>query len=273
VADAARGSLVPRILTALVLVALALGLGYLGGPYFAAVVAAAAGGVFFEIERMAGALRPPGGPAVLALATLGGTVAATLEVGALCGLAVAGLGVALVAALELFRRHPMPWRQGASLVALSTAAVALVWLREYSEFGRAALFWLFAVVWASDTGAFLIGRLIGGPRLAPRISPNKTLAGAAGGLLAALGGGVLVAAALAWIAWLPGMPPVPLLLGAAAATSLAAQLGDLAESAIKRHYGVKDSGVFLPGHGGLFDRLDSLIAAGIVYALIMHGHG
>jgi phosphatidate cytidylyltransferase len=118
------------------------------------------------------------------------------------------------------------------------------------------MIFLLAVVWSSDIGAYLAGRLIGGPKLAPRISPGKTWSGAAGGVAAVLAVGV--AAAALW-----PVPAAPV-VAAAAVLGVAAQAGDLLESAVKRHFGVKDSGRLIPGHGGLLDRLDGLMAAGLV---------
>ena len=121
--------------------------------------------------------------------------------------------------------------------------------------GRATIFFLLGVVWASDIGAYAFGRLIGGPKLAPALSPNKTWAGAAGGLICAL---LVGFAAAHW-----GHREALQLLAATAAVAIAAQLGDLGESFAKRHFHVKDSGGLIPGHGGLLDRLD--IAAGGCY--------
>lgn len=132
-------------------------------------------------------------------------------------------------------------------------AAALIGLRLGSA-GFVNILYLLLIVWASDIGAYLVGRLVGGPRLAPRISPGKTWSGGVGGLLAA---GLVGYAAAALLA-----PPTNLhAFGLASFLGLVSQLGDLAESALKRHCGVKDSGALIPGHGGVFDRLDGLLAA------------
>ena len=122
--------------------------------------------------------------------------------------------------------------------------------------GAGVVLFLLAVVWSSDVGAYVTGRLFGGPRLAPSISPGKTWSGAAGGLASA----VLVGAAAAGLGW----GHVGLVMLAAGVLGIAAQIGDLLESAVKRHFGVKDSGRLIPGHGGLLDRLDGLMAASLV---------
>jgi len=134
---------------------------------------------------------------------------------------------------------------GVPYIGLATAA--LLWLRAGDGVGRRAVLFVMLVVWASDIGAYLVGRLLGGPLLAPAISPGKTWSGAAGGLLAA---------ALVGFATLH---PAAALL--ATGLGIAAQLGDLMESAMKRGFGVKDSGWIIPGHGGLLDRLDGLLTA------------
>jgi len=151
------------------------------------------------------------------------------------------------------------WPAGLMYVAL--AGAALLWLRTDPVGGRADVMFLLAVVWAGDIGAYLIGRWIGGARLAPRISPGKTWSGALGGLAAAMAAGLLVALvasdAAAWRGALVG-----------AALGIVAQAGDLLESYVKRRLEVKDSGHLIPGHGGLFDRLDSVLAAAPAAALL-----
>ncbi|HVF36715.1 MAG TPA: phosphatidate cytidylyltransferase [Sphingomicrobium sp.] len=144
-------------------------------------------------------------------------------------------------------------------------ALSLLWIRERAGFqgiglGFDLLIWVFLVVWATDIGAFFAGRAIGGPKLAPSISPNKTIAGLIGGIASA----ILLAGV--WVSWtkLPA-----LLLWLAAPFALVAQLGDLFESGLKRRAGAKDSGTWLPGHGGLLDRLDGLVPVAVLTAALM----
>jgi len=139
-------------------------------------------------------------------------------------------------------------------------AAALHWLR-IDAAGLLNVLFLLAIVWSSDIGAYVAGRLAGGPKLAPRISPGKTWSGAAGGLVAAVAVGLAVSQAVQ-----PG-PPLHAVV-VAAGLSVASQLGDLLESAAKRHFGVKDSSRMIPGHGGLFVRLDGVLAAAPVAALL-----
>lgn len=137
--------------------------------------------------------------------------------------------------------------------------VALVWLREQSD-GRAWTILVFAIAWAADVAAYALGNLLGGPKLWPRFSPNKTWSGFLGGLLAAIVVSVLVAS-LASIA-LPLWAAAVLGLG----VGLATMAGDLWESALKRRFGVKDAGHLIPGHGGLMDRVDGLMFAVVAMA-------
>ena len=144
-------------------------------------------------------------------------------------------------------------------------AVALLWIRERAEFQGIGesfdlLIWVFLVVWATDIGAYFAGRAIGGPKLAPSISPNKTVAGLVGGVASA----AILAGAWASMVGLPS-----LLLWLAVPFAIAAQLGDLFESGLKRRAGVKDSGTWLPGHGGLLDRLDGLVPVAVLTAALM----
>ena len=115
------------------------------------------------------------------------------------------------------------------------------------------------VVWSTDIGGYFAGRGLGGPKLWPRVSPKKTWAGAIGGFVASL----LIATGFATMGYGKALP----LLVLAAALSIAAQLGDLFESAVKRRFGVKDSSQIIPGHGGLLDRLDGFVAAIIMAAI------
>ncbi|HET9398720.1 MAG TPA: phosphatidate cytidylyltransferase [Sphingomicrobium sp.] len=144
-------------------------------------------------------------------------------------------------------------------------AVALLWIRERAEYqgigqGFDLLIWVFLVVWSTDIGAYFAGRAIGGPKLAPAISPNKTIAGLIGGVICA----ALVAGAWVYFVRLPAP-----LLWLSVPFAVAAQLGDLFESGLKRRAGVKDSGTWLPGHGGLLDRLDGLVPVAVLTAALM----
>ncbi len=172
--------------------------------------------------------------------------------------------VALAAAVmfvewsRMVRGWGLHWIVGGFLYALLPAA-ALLWIRERADHTLFLLLWVFIVTWSTDIGAYFAGRAIGGPKLAPAISPNKTWAGLIGGMIAAavLGG--------VW-ATTTGLPGA--LIWLAPLFAAGAQLGDLFESWLKRRAGVKDSGDLLPGHGGVLDRLDGLVVVACLTALV-----
>ena len=166
---------------------------------------------------------------------------------------VAALGVALLAPSE--RRF---W-VGAGVLYAAVIAVVPTDLRGHVAHGLVAILWLFAVVWLSDIVAYFTGRSFGGPKLWPAVSPKKTWSGAIGGFIGGVGGALLVVYGMAeffGLGWYRGVPLIILTMLAA----IVSQAGDLSESAMKRHFGVKDSGHIIPGHGGVMDRLDSFWA-------------
>ncbi|MEZ5932414.1 MAG: phosphatidate cytidylyltransferase [Alphaproteobacteria bacterium] len=173
-------------------------------------------------------------------------------------LALAGTPIAALAARFL---GASPVWTGAGVLYLSLPMLALVWLRAVPGVGLALLLWLLLVVWATDIMAYFVGRQIGGRRLAPSISPGKTWAGLWGGMAGAALVGAVAALLIGPFRLLPSIILAACLAGIA-------QLGDLTESALKRQAGVKDSGGLIPGHGGLFDRLDGLLFAAPALALV-----
>jgi phosphatidate cytidylyltransferase len=162
----------------------------------------------------------------------------------------------------LVRHRPSAWFAAAGVPYIVPAAAALLALRAH---GPMPILFVLCVVWASDIGAYTVGRLVGGPKLAPAISPGKTRSGAVGGLLAAVCVGFAAA-------WLDG-GRYGIATAVAAVLGVAAQAGDLFESWIKRRVGVKDSGHLIPGHGGLLDRLDAVLFAAPAAALLVAGRG
>lgn len=148
-----------------------------------------------------------------------------------------------------------------AVVYALAALVALLWLRHQPALGRETVLWIVISIWATDIGAYVVGRAAGGARLAPRISPGKTWSGLVGGMAWAA-----VASAAAGYAFGLG-ETIPLaMIGAGLA--VVGQIGDLVESAVKRSAGLKDSGTLIPGHGGLLDRIDGLIAVLVAVALV-----
>lgn len=246
-----------RVLSALVLVPVALVCVWLGSPWFAAmlaIVVLAAGAEWRSIaviERTGLRMQSIMVPLFVLVA---GEVA-----GPSAGLLVLVVGLALTIGTFAAPLTERSWALVAH-VHLSLAVVAMLYLRMQTETGLDLVIFLFVMVWMSDIGGYVAGRLVGGPRLAPGISPNKTWAGAAGALL-------FVLATAALMARLTGVAPEPV-LGIALVLSLATQCGDLFESCIKRHFDVKDSGTLIPGHGGVLDRVDGVLFAAPALALI-----
>ncbi|BAM89450.1 phosphatidate cytidylyltransferase [Bradyrhizobium oligotrophicum S58] len=244
-----------RIAAALVLVPLALGAAYAGGMFWTALVTVVAVGLYLEWLMVVGEVR------TVSVGTAGAVAIAVAGICCAFGLVdfavvVLGIGLLVVGGLAAGRRL---WVV-AGFVYASAAELASVLVRLDASEGWHALVLALLVVWASDIGGYVAGRGIGGPKLAPRISPNKTWAGAIGGFAASL------VAATGWS--LSGAGGLLAMLALAAGLSVVSQLGDLAESAVKRHFGVKDSSHIIPGHGGLLDRLDGYVAA-IVFAAIV----
>jgi phosphatidate cytidylyltransferase len=254
-APAERGSqssLRLRTLSALVLAPIAIAAAWFGWPWLPIVTAAAGAVMAWEWARLCRAGRLGASGVVLI-----GAVLAALAAQAAAGVALA-TGVSVAGAAIVFwmaRREPGDAAHWLALGALWVAlpCVLLLWLAGMEGAGRVTLLWIFAVVWSTDIGAYAIGRGLGGPRLAPHWSPGKTWAGLIGGAGCAALAGWGTARVLGSSAVLP-------LVLMSAGLAIVGQFGDLAESVAKRRFGVKDSSGLIPGHGGLLDRLDGLLA-------------
>jgi phosphatidate cytidylyltransferase len=199
--------------------------------------------------------------------TVGATI---LSVTAICfQLATIAFALLVIGAAAAFvlaqRRGDNPAWHAAGVLYIGLPALALVALRVLSPNGILLVVALFMIVWATDTGALVFGKLIGGKKMAPGISPGKTWAGTIGGTVTALAVFAPYAAMLA--------SNLAIALGFALVLSVVSHLGDLLESVIKRRFGFKDSGGLIPGHGGMLDRVDSLFAASIVFAMLVFGFG
>ncbi len=246
-----------RVGSALVLVPLAVGSAYLGGPPFLAVWALAAAIILWEWTVIVG---EPGRTPVLAAGAAAFASAAVLfGLGwPRAALAVLALGAVAVAGLAGSGRRA--WILAGGVYAGVMLAAPAV-LRSDAELGLVAVMLLFGVVWTTDVMAYFVGRALAGPKLWPAVSPKKTWSGAVGGAAAAtvVGSGI---SALAGLDHLAALALVCALL------SLAAQTGDLLESALKRRFGAKNASELIPGHGGLMDRLDGFVAAALVATLL-----
>jgi len=243
-----------RVASALVLAVIGLGALWLGGPVFLGLLAVVATLMVGELAHM---LDPTlGRSKTIVLALIGG--AAVLRVGYDSHpLSLLALLLAPVIGLVLLRRNRALFPVYA--LVLLFAAAALFWIRTGA--GREWTLWLVAVVIASDVGGYLFGRWIGGARILPHISPKKTWSGTLGGWFLAALVGVM-------FGYYSGLGAGIVLLSVLCA--IAAQIGDIAESAIKRHAKTKDASNLIPGHGGVLDRFDALIGAAVfimVYAL------
>jgi phosphatidate cytidylyltransferase len=242
-----------RLVAALILAPLAIAAAWAGSWVYAGAVAIGAAVVLDEWLGICGHAATPWLRALVLVAM--GAFAYVLLAGVpLIGLA--GMAVAALAAAWWWR--PSGW-PAIGVIYAGLPAAALLVLRSDPAYGLAATLWLFATVWATDSAAYASGRLIGGPKLWPRVSPKKTWAGCAGGLVAAAIVGAVGAELI-------GGTSLPALILVGVAVSIAAQAGDFFESGVKRRFGVKDSGRLIPGHGGLMDRVDGLIAAALVAA-------
>lgn len=246
-------SLGRRIASAAVLAPAAIAAAWVGGALFAAAVAFAAIIMVFEWARIIDGrdFTPVFYGLAIAGAAALGLAAAGYFLTAWVVCAVGGLAAAILARWGARRSG---WAAFGAFYILAPSA-ALIWLRSEVDNGRELTLMLFAIVWAADSGGYFAGRLVGGPRMSPVVSPAKTWAGAAGGLL--LGGlAGLIAALLIY-----GDGPIGFYALAGAMLGLSSILGDMAESAIKRLFGVKDASQLIPGHGGALDRLDGMIFA------------
>lgn len=249
---AARDTLARRVLSASILAPAALFATYLGGAVFAALVAFALILMIFEWTRMIDGAEF--GAAFWRLAVAAG-IATTLASAGLYPYAHLAAAAGAVAAFVAGRRTRRGLWLAFAAPYLIAPSVALIWLRNDVENGRSLALMIFAIVWIADSFAYFAGRLIRGPKLSPAVSPAKTWAGAiagvAGGALAgALAAKLLFDGAAVWS-----------LAAIGGGLGLASIVGDMAESAFKRVFGIKDMSGFIPGHGGVLDRLDGMIFA------------
>lgn len=252
-----RSELSMRVVSALALLVIVLGTGAIGGVLFALVCCALSGLLYYEWYRMvsrtafdATEILLTAGFAVLLLAAITGWFFWALPLFLV-------LGLALEMTSEGVEREDVRWL-GLGALYCSILAWALPLIRD--EMGFVFLLFLLLVVWATDVGAYFTGRFLGGAKLMPSASPNKTWSGAIGGVAAAAVIGVLYGLfAPLFVVWIAVLCAIIL--------SAISQAGDLFESGVKRFFGVKDTGGLIPGHGGFLDRVDGLIFAALPVAL------
>jgi phosphatidate cytidylyltransferase len=258
-------NLVLRVASAAVLGPVVLVLAYIGGWLFFLLCAAAAAGILWEWTRLVAdnadaRILLPGFTALLfALVLTGvdepGATAAMIFIGA-----ALAAGVMAAWPRRYPARNPLIWGS-CGIVYAGIAFLGPALMRRDATWGFVAVLFVAVTVWATDIFAYAVGRTIGGPLLWPQVSPNKTWAGAVGGVIGGVAAGTSVAYA-SGVDKLAAVGVVALLL------SVLTQAGDLFESAVKRRFGAKDTGSLIPGHGGLMDRLDGFLVAALVALLI-----
>jgi phosphatidate cytidylyltransferase len=262
---AGRRNLLLRFASAVVLAPIVLAAAYAGGWYFLVLCGLAAAAIVWEWTRLVTGrsdlrILVPGLVALLAALAFTGSNAPVAAASAIA-LGAAAAGVFVVApGSALTTKYRGLWAAG-GVVYAGIAFLGPALLRRGNDLGFSAFLYLAGTVWMTDICAYLVGRTVGGPLLWPRVSPNKTWAGAIGGLAGGVLGGTLVAYA-AGTNSLVAVGVIALLLSALA------QAGDLFESAIKRHFGAKDTSQLIPGHGGLMDRLDGFLVAAAAALII-----
>ena len=259
-----------RIVSAVGAAAVGLTLVWLGGVWTMGLIALVSGAMIWEFRSITvngGAARGGSGAAAFLLSGVVGGVAVAQLWSVPAGFAwlAWSLAAAAVADLAAGRRRAMGWGLAGGAY-IGAAGIGFLYLRAMEPHGFNIALWVFLVVAAADVGGYFAGRLIGGPKLWPRVSPKKTWAGVGGGVVLATGLGGL-------FSWASTGTNLPQVAAVSVVVAVLSQGGDLAESALKRHFGVKDSGRLLPGHGGALDRFDGLLAAVLVVALIAWWRG
>jgi phosphatidate cytidylyltransferase len=245
-----------RVASGLVLAAVALAANYAGPLHFSALVIVIASLMCWEWGCV---VRSTAFDAKLTVHSLAVIAAALLAASGVYSEALVALLVGALAVAAI-RHGSAPRLSMLGVFYVGLPAVALIWLRNDEPYGALAILFIFTIVWTTDTFAYVCGSLIGGPKLWPQISPNKTWAGALGGVAFAAVAGLVFALLIS--------RPFPLELAAAGLMlSICAQVGDLAESALKRAFGVKHASRLIPGHGGFLDRMDGIVAAASVAAV------
>lgn len=234
---------------------------YFGSPWFDALIVATGFVMAWEWARMCSG----GKFTLVGWAMEAGIAVCLLALYAnqlIVSLVVAAVVAGVVGLFALARGHESPARIALGAMLISVFCLAFLWLRALPGTGLELVIWLVLAGWFTDAGGYFFGRSIGGPKLAPRISPNKTWAG--------LGGGILLAVVWSclWLAWHGGRDLVAVVV-AAVAVAVLAQLGDLSVSAVKRRFGVKDASGLIPGHGGVLDRLDGMLLTGPAAAIVL----
>jgi phosphatidate cytidylyltransferase len=254
-----------RVFSAAVLAAVALFATYQGGWLFAVLWLIAGVAVLCEWMAMA-RLEPRWTLQVVLGMGLVAVGVCRITAPSMAGVAAFGVALVLAAVLGATARDRL-WAV-AALAAATILVLVPAAVRDHPALGIVGVLWMFAVVWTTDIIAYFTGRRFGGPKLWPRVSPKKTWSGFAGGLVAGTAAGVAVPLVATRWGWTQPLATVSIALLSVVA-SVVGQAGDLAESALKRFFGVKDSGRLIPGHGGIMDRLDAFWAVALLLGPIL----
>ena len=249
--------LAPRAVSGAALAVVAVGATWWGAVPFALLVGAVALIMSWEWSRI---VRGAANDRVFLVHVIAVAVAVVLTARGMPAQALAAC-VAGAIGVQLLARTPHLALSSLGVLYAGLPAIALIWLRGYNSLGALAILFVFATVWTTDTFAYLCGRLIGGPKLWPAMSPGKTWSGTAGGIVFAGLAGALFSVFL-----LQQPPLVPAVV--AVVLSIVSQAGDLAESGLKRAFSIKNASELIPGHGGFMDRMDGAVTAAIVAAVI-----
>ncbi|HQY72353.1 MAG TPA: phosphatidate cytidylyltransferase [Aestuariivirga sp.] len=253
------GDLGTRTASALILIPAVVVCAWFGGIWFKALILVLAALMAHEWVSMV----HPKNYLQYALhmgAALGGAILPDLAGFEIALLVILGLALVSAVIVRFGSVSPSKWSYFGVLY-VGCPALALVLLRADPDYGFFAILWIFLIVWSADSLAYFAGRVIGGPKLAPLISPKKTWAGLGG----AVAGSALISIIFSYVSQMDGMWALAFLAGGLA---LVEQAGDLFESSLKRFHGVKDAGGLIPGHGGVIDRVDGLIVVAVAAALI-----
>jgi phosphatidate cytidylyltransferase len=259
---AGHSNLLLRALSSLVLAPLAIVAAWYGGVGFALFWTLAALGVFWEWTNL---VCHHDRNSVLTIGVVAMIGTSLLLINGWWGTAVAFTALGMLGVAVLASRIRRSWC-AAGVAYATVLLIAPVMLRADARFGFEAIVFLFVIVWATDIAAYFVGRAVGGPKLMPRVSPNKTWSGAIGGTAVAVASGAMTASQF-------GVGNIQATALVALALSVVSQVGDLLESAVKRRFSAKDASHLIPGHGGLMDRLDGFLAAVLAAALIGMFHG
>ncbi|UTW54051.1 phosphatidate cytidylyltransferase [Kordiimonas sp. SCSIO 12610] len=264
-------NLLQRIISALMLLPPVVGAIYLGGWWFYGLLLL--GGILMMLEwnRMVSSQNPlvdvitllPVAllPMIFVLLPQSEAILSNPMIMIIVLALVLGVGTFIEISKTKSEKHKTVYYSLLGSAYVSSALIALSWLRSVDEYGLMVL-WIFLNVWAMDVGGYFAGKGIGGPKLSPKISPNKTWAGLIGGIVLAMIISYLFSLIFTWgdigKTWVMG-----------GVVALVAQMGDLYESAVKRRFDVKDSGELIPGHGGILDRVDGIVSAAPFTALVL----